>query len=311
MLAAPGCVNNYLIRYPKKWLKENLHPPGCVNYPIRYPKKWLEENRTIHHQPRDNNPLRLFSLNLALNSLTVKKKKQATNYCNKKTHFSKFANQQKLRSTALLTADDRAISIWENHKQNNQNTRAFTDSKYLTLSACGKLNFRSNKCFLLPVCWKMLDCEISCACYTTHARDLAHTHSHTYLRLRQLQQADAKRDRSKAELHEAQAEVKLEKAEAKLKEAEFGGGPDPKPHPVVVGATEKHLSEREAFQKELKEADATCKKEKKELKKAKKELKEAEAKVEKAKKELKSKEHILRRQAWILRRQEWTLRRHE
>eukprot|EP00808_Paulinella_micropora_P003504 g40510.t1 len=67
----------------------------------------------------------------------------------------------------------------------------------------------------------------------------------------------------------------------------FGGGPDPKPDPVVVGATEKRLPEREAFQKELKEAEANCKKEKKELKEAKKELKEAEAKVEKAKKELK------------------------
>eukprot|EP00808_Paulinella_micropora_P000451 g49028.t1 len=62
----------------------------------------------------------------------------------------------------------------------------------------------------------------------------------------------------------------------------FGGGPDPKPDPVVVGATEKRLHEREAFQKELKEAEASCKKEKKELKEAKKELKEAEAKVEKA-----------------------------
>eukprot|EP00808_Paulinella_micropora_P000448 g49020.t1 len=62
----------------------------------------------------------------------------------------------------------------------------------------------------------------------------------------------------------------------------FGGGPDPKPDPVVVGATEKRLPEREAFQKELKEAEASCKKEKKELKEAKKELKEAEAKVEKA-----------------------------
>eukprot|EP00808_Paulinella_micropora_P020756 g69893.t1 len=70
----------------------------------------------------------------------------------------------------------------------------------------------------------------------------------------------------------------------------FGGGPDPKPDPVVVGATEKRLPEREAFQKELKEADANCKKEKKELKEAKKELKEAEAKVEKAKKELKEAE---------------------
>eukprot|EP00808_Paulinella_micropora_P018905 g14321.t1 len=64
----------------------------------------------------------------------------------------------------------------------------------------------------------------------------------------------------------------------------FGGGPDPKPDPVVVGATEKRLPDREAFQKELKEAEANCKKAKKELKEAKKELKEAEAKVEKAKK---------------------------
>eukprot|EP00808_Paulinella_micropora_P006904 g40418.t1 len=62
----------------------------------------------------------------------------------------------------------------------------------------------------------------------------------------------------------------------------FGGGPDPKPDPVVVGPTKKRLPEREAFQKEFKEAEANCKKEKKELKDAKKELKEAEAKVEKA-----------------------------
>eukprot|EP00808_Paulinella_micropora_P008002 g32286.t1 len=61
----------------------------------------------------------------------------------------------------------------------------------------------------------------------------------------------------------------------------------------AVGATEKHLPEREAFQKELKEANANCKQVKKELKeaeakveKAKKERKEAEAKVEKAKKEV-------------------------
>eukprot|EP00808_Paulinella_micropora_P026953 g19244.t1 len=71
-----------------------------------------------------------------------------------------------------------------------------------------------------------------------------------------------------------------------LQFGQFGGRPDPKPDPVVVGATEKRLPEREAFQKELKEADANCKKVKKELKEAKKELKEAEAKVEKAKKEL-------------------------
>eukprot|EP00808_Paulinella_micropora_P031085 g47812.t1 len=71
-----------------------------------------------------------------------------------------------------------------------------------------------------------------------------------------------------------------------LQFGQFGGGPDPKQDPVVVGATEKRLPEREAFQKELKEADAICKKVKKELKDAKKELKEAEAKVEKAKKEL-------------------------
>eukprot|EP00808_Paulinella_micropora_P029344 g13787.t1 len=62
----------------------------------------------------------------------------------------------------------------------------------------------------------------------------------------------------------------------------FGGGPDPKPDPVVVGPTKKRLPEREAFQKEFKEAEANCKKEKKELKDAQKELKEAEAKVEKA-----------------------------
>eukprot|EP00808_Paulinella_micropora_P025745 g697.t1 len=78
-----------------------------------------------------------------------------------------------------------------------------------------------------------------------------------------------------------------------LQFGQFGGGPDPKPDPVAVGATEKHLPEREAFQKELKEANANCKQVKKELKeaeakveKAKKERKEAEAKVEKAKKEV-------------------------
>eukprot|EP00808_Paulinella_micropora_P014559 g16304.t1 len=68
-----------------------------------------------------------------------------------------------------------------------------------------------------------------------------------------------------------------------LQFGQFGGGPDPKPDPVAVGATEKHLPEREAFQKELKEANANCKQ-------VKKELKEAEAKVEKAKKERKEAE---------------------
>eukprot|EP00808_Paulinella_micropora_P017264 g661.t1 len=82
-----------------------------------------------------------------------------------------------------------------------------------------------------------------------------------------------------------------------LQFGQFGGGPDPKPDLVAVGATEKHLPEREAFQKELKEANANCKQVKKELKEAeakvekvKKERKEAEAKVEKAKKERKEAE---------------------